>query len=109
MVLTPHEIGFYLVAIATAHITIFWWINRKAIHDGIKGADGKYQPVEIVAYLACIIWPNMMLADQFFGFKASTEAWTSINVIIFVAVLGLSYDKYLKYKVNKDDDDRSEK
>lgn len=105
MNLTSHQIGFYIVVITTIHLIAFWWNNRKSIHAGLKGEDGKYQAIEIISYLTCVIWPNMIMADQFFGFKASTEAWTSINLIIFVAVLGISYDKFLKHKANQSDQD----
>lgn len=98
MELTSHQVGYYLVVITTLHIGLFWIMNWSAIVKGLKGDDGIFQSIEIIAYVSTVLWPAMLMADSFFGFRASAEAWTSINLVIAVAVLGISYNKFLQHK-----------
>lgn len=93
-----HLIGFYLLLTTTIHLGVFWILYWGSIINGIKGTDGVFQIIEIAGYVCLVVWPSMLLADAFFGFHASGEAWTSINLVIAVAVLGISYNKYLVHK-----------
>lgn len=105
MEFTTHEIGFYLVIVTTAHLAIFWLGNWAHILSGIKGDDGKYQLAEVIGYISLVVWPGMLMADSYFGFRASAEAWMSINIVISVSILHISYKHYL----HKDKDKEEEK
>lgn len=95
-----HLIGYYLLTITTFHLGIFWLLYWRSIIRGIKGNDGVFQIIEIAGYMCLVVWPSMLLADAFFGFRASDHAWQSIDLVIIVAVLGISYNKYLVHKTN---------
>lgn len=98
MEISSHQVGYYLAIVATIHIGAFWLMNWSSIIKGLKGEDGIFQAVEIVAYIATVMWPSMLMADAFFGFRASSNAWDSINIVLGVAILGISYSKFLQHK-----------
>lgn len=87
--MTVHDIGFYLLLLVTLHIAHFWFVNWRNVYCDLRGQDVMWQIIEIIGIHAVLVWTAMVLADSFFQFRASDQAWTSINLVLGVAVLGI--------------------
>ena len=102
--LTPDKlVGYGLMVITLAYYSFVVVRKHKSLWQAIIGEDKKLQVPEIVTLIALITLPVMLLADIFLNAKASTEAWVSIDTILFGGLAGTGYKDFLNKRYPKDE------
>ena len=75
-----------LLALCIIQIVWFWIRNGKTVFNDLRGEDAKWEAPEVIAVMALFIWAPMILANHFFHYNMTPEAWDSLKWVMTTAV-----------------------
>lgn len=93
-------VGYFLMLVAFSYYGYIVYKKHTSLWQAIIGDDNKLQVPEIVTLIALVILPIMLLSDFILGLRASTEAWVSIDAILFGGLAGKGYKDFLEKTKN---------
>ena len=87
----------------------FVWVNwdfifrRKEFWEAVKGPDKVLQPAEACIYVWVRLISIIILGEEFYDYKLSSEVWFSLDAILFGLIMGDVGNKYLDKKIKNND------
>ncbi len=95
--ITMHDIISYFIALTIlGYLTNITFRRGDELWEGIKGSDGKIQPVEMLVTEYLIIMPAILISSVFLKIEVVDEAWSFLEQITAFLLAGKLGEKWIK-------------
>jgi amino acid transporter len=92
---TPILIGYVIAIISLLQFFVFVIWKRNEVLPDLRGKDKIWQFIELSGIVWLLIFPPMVMASGL-GLDFPTGAWTTMDVVYFINILGKGADKFIQ-------------
>lgn len=96
-------IAFSLYVATLLVLAYFSFKHGTDVVVGFKGADGRWQPAEVIILVWLILFTAMTLGDLFLNLTASSALWDAMVYVFGLTVFGKAGLEYVRKPNNKNE------
>lgn len=75
-----------LLVLCIVQIIWFWARRGGQVFEDMRGEDKHWEAPEVISMMALFIWAPIILANHFFHYNMTAEAWESMKWVMSISV-----------------------